>query len=199
MKSSSEIESHGFAILSPCVTEDSMSRVTEEVTRRCPERRKGGVRHAMQFGAVRAIAQYQPLKQLVDEVALGRFLFGQPCSTRPPRRIGLWSGIRIRPYRYASGSRSPGGRLVDKKRGSRMRTLPPKCCLRFWHCEFTSMIPWRRMDPSGYCREHIGWEYEATIASSNSHNGSQRSIACCERRGHSHAAAACARIIEVHL
>lgn len=68
MKACLEIEKRGFAILPPCVPEDWMSRALEETSRRPQDRSRAGVRHAMQFGAVRALARYPPLKQLVGEV-----------------------------------------------------------------------------------------------------------------------------------
>lgn len=65
---SDEVEAKGFAIRRDVLPSDWMDHGLEEEIQRSPARSRAGFRHAMLFGAVRAIARCLPVKELACEV-----------------------------------------------------------------------------------------------------------------------------------
>jgi ectoine hydroxylase-related dioxygenase (phytanoyl-CoA dioxygenase family) len=65
---SNEVEANGFAIQSNLFAPDWISQTLGAELQRSPRRTRAGIRHAMRFGAVQALARYGPLQQLACEV-----------------------------------------------------------------------------------------------------------------------------------
>jgi len=103
MEWSEEVEAKGFAIQHDVLPADWMNQILDRDILRSPMRSRAGFRHAMMFGAVRAIARCLPVKQLACEVLGPRaFPFSATIFDKSPNANWLvaWHQDTALPVRH---------------------------------------------------------------------------------------------------